>query len=999
MRCKICKLFIFNCVCGPMTKIILFLFILLIPNIASATTYYVRVSGGTSSQCTGTTNSDYGGSGTAQPCAFNHPAWVMGAGSNDNNVFTTAKWTGGDTMIIDSSNSAQYMIGLGMPNTVQCSANFPYDCRLANIPSGTVSSPTRILGSDYTAGCATKPQLWGTQGNNQIFKIINASNVDLECLELTDHSNCGYPVGATGCSRAWGSSSVGTYGMRGIVGVRIANLTLKNLDVHGFAKTGLEIGDLSGVALLTHVNIDGNYFDGFDGDDIQNGGTGAVNAGILNMDYVKIRFSGCEETYPRSASFTTNDYSKCIDQNVGGQGDAFGSNTVLGGSINITNSEISHNTQDGLDFLYCKGCQNINLDKNLLEGNVGNQLKFTGKNVNITNNIIIDNCTYLASTGKVWNTGSFASCRGNGGIAMTPNVPGSVWKIYNNTVISAIGSGGSSAFEINDSVYGQCNGTETYTFKNNVMKSSTNGSNGTQWVTYYNGISNGCRAAFTALTSDHSDSYGFQDTPSGTGNSSSDPLFTSSISNTASTNATAITLQSGSPAKGTGASGVSFWNTSADYNKFPQNSPVDMGALQYGTSAQLQQSGQSCVAGPDCSGGVCTNFTCNGSCTATGGACASGATCCTGTCTASVCAVAGACGDGTVQANLGEVCDGSNLDGSNCIQQGFTAGTLACASNCQSFNTASCTSSVVFPSTPILDSFTRSNSTGISNASWTNILGSMNISSNAALPVLGSNGYDAYYWAPTVFGGDQEVFVTISTKGSNGDDVGLFARWNPTTDSGYKLEPDVAGGTISLYKHTSGASAIVGAAITQAFSSGDSIGMSLLSGTCTIYYKASAGSWASKGTRDCSTFTSAGNIALSSYTGAGATPDIKFTNFGGGTINPIACGNGRKENLEACDGADLGGQTCITQGFTSGTLSCATDCNSFVTTSCVTATVCGNNSQEIGEICDGPDLNSATCASLGFASGSLACNSTCSAYNTTGCVSSASSATGGVIFR
>jgi hypothetical protein len=48
--------------------------------------------------------------------------------------------------------------------------------------------------------------------------------------------------------------------------------------------------------------------------------------------------------------------------------------------------------------------------------------------------------------------------------------------------------------------------------------------------------------------------------------------------------------------------------------------------------------------------------------------------------------------------------------------------------------------------------------------------------------------------------------------------------------------------------------------------------------------------------------------------------------------------------------------------------------------------VCGNNVKEVGESCDGTDLGGQTCASQGFTSGSLSCNATCSAFNVSNCV-------------
>ena len=56
------------------------------------------------------------------------------------------------------------------------------------------------------------------------------------------------------------------------------------------------------------------------------------------------------------------------------------------------------------------------------------------------------------------------------------------------------------------------------------------------------------------------------------------------------------------------------------------------------------------------------------------------------------------------------------------------------------------------------------------------------------------------------------------------------------------------------------------------------------------------------------------------------------------------CGNGVKEGMEACDGADLGAETCVTQGFDAGTLACNATCGGFVTSNCTT---CGDTVCEI----------------------------------------------------
>jgi hypothetical protein len=51
------------------------------------------------------------------------------------------------------------------------------------------------------------------------------------------------------------------------------------------------------------------------------------------------------------------------------------------------------------------------------------------------------------------------------------------------------------------------------------------------------------------------------------------------------------------------------------------------------------------------------------------------------------------------------------------------------------------------------------------------------------------------------------------------------------------------------------------------------------------------------------------------------------------------CGNGVREGTELCDGGDLGGANCLTQGFDGGTLSCTGTCDAFDTSEC---TICGD---------------------------------------------------------
>lgn len=120
----------------------------------------------------------------------------------------------------------------------------------------------------------------------------------------------------------------------------------------------------------------------------------------------------------------------------------------------------------------------------------------------------------------------------------------------------------------------------------------------------------------------------------------------------------------------------------------------------------------------------------------------------------------------------------------------------------------------------------------------------------------------------------------------------------------------------------------------------------------------------------------------------------------GETTAPVElCGNGAIDAPEECDGAALGGQTCMSFGFSGGTLACAPNC--LFDKSMCTSPSCGDGTVDMGEECDcgnqgmtctGAQLANSTCTSLQspkgtpFAGGTLACNSpnSCS-FNKAGC--------------
>jgi|GEM_PF-4403642 len=90
---------------------------------------------------------------------------------------------------------------------------------------------------------------------------------------------------------------------------------------------------------------------------------------------------------------------------------------------------------------------------------------------------------------------------------------------------------------------------------------------------------------------------------------------------------------------------------------------------------------------------------------------------------------------------------------------------------------------------------------------------------------------------------------------------------------------------------------------------------------------------------------------------------------------PIVCGNGITEAGEDCDGADLDGSSCGSLGFDVGVLICNADCT-LDTSDCAMLPpppVCGNGVIEAGETCDAGNFGGQTCLTNGFMGGSLSC--------------------------
>ncbi len=187
-----------------------------------------------------------------------------------------------------------------------------------------------------------------------------------------------------------------------------------------------------------------------------------------------------------------------------------------------------------------------------------------------------------------------------------------------------------------------------------------------------------------------------------------------------------------------------------------------------------------------------------------------------------------------------------------------------------------------FPTTSVLDNFTRANASTLgsnwtlntNSSDWGDALG---IISNTAYDVSYSNG-GAAFWN-TSYSGTLECYITFSTlPTSEFAGIAMSPVLNSTSETYYALTINSGHTSIALIKNTAPNSDTALTSFTQTVSTGDSIGFSRTSaGVMTVYYKASAGSWTSLGTY---TDTSYSCSYLMMTFNDGTT---RLSNFGGGT--------------------------------------------------------------------------------------------------------------------
>ena len=285
-----------------------------------------------------------------------------------------------------------------------------------------------------------------------ILNLTGSSNVEVDCLELTDHSDCVYAHG-----HAWGGTELtcnsesypfGDWAGGGIYAEDASGVGLKNLDIHGFAHYGIWAGRLRDWT-LEDVRVAGNGWVGWDGD-ISGSDS---NTGKMTFRHVTVEWNGCAETYP------DEEPTGCWAQTAGGYGDGIGTGATAG-DWTFEDCRILHNTSDGLDLLYHELGGSIAISRVLAQGNAGNQIKVTG-NTSITNSVLVGNCAFFEGRPFTYHVDA---CRAMGNTLEAAYNGGEQVSVMNSTLYGQ-GDGLVSA----GVRWGACDGSEKLTGRNNVF--------------------------------------------------------------------------------------------------------------------------------------------------------------------------------------------------------------------------------------------------------------------------------------------------------------------------------------------------------------------------------------------------------------------------------------------------------------------------------------------------------------------------------------------------
>jgi hypothetical protein len=566
------------------------------------TTWYVRPDGGTrydasdntNGQCDGKHDAAYPGSGINQPCAVGDYRYLYDDGAYGD--WSKQQWaiSGGDTVII---RGGPWRVGFdtdGMHgNDAQClGGNGPFACTNPTIPSGSPSQPTRILGENYgscSSGNSTiqsnLTQIFGGHGVGAALNLSGAQNVQVSCLEITDHTDCvlhGMPAYPSPCYS--GSPTLSDYDSDGIAtSASTSNVLLQDLWIHGHPANALH-GPIGANITLSRVNASFNGFAGWNFDDGYDNPNGP-NASIA-ASYVTMEGNGCNEEYPIVHSQFPA--TSCYDLNSGGFGDSWSGQDATLASFTCDHCQMFYNTKDGFIGPHTQ-ITNLTITNSMSYGNMGQQWKW-GSTPNSTttfvNNLTVGNCQRMSQQlpGAPMNYSTATGAPG-GHLSMFCRAAGDIFSFYsaaNSSVLMAfnttVGYSG-TMFDLNCRDTNGC-GSTPYVFRDNIMvgylQPNYNPANPqTPGLYYYSDGSD-------AVTEDHNIYYNMRNGGcSGAGDICADPLLINepplTVQSESQFDNFNFNLASNSPAIG---AGISVSGIVGDFNGNSRPSSPSIGAME-----------------------------------------------------------------------------------------------------------------------------------------------------------------------------------------------------------------------------------------------------------------------------------------------------------------------------------------------------------------------------------------------------------------------------------
>jgi len=465
------------------------------------TTWYIRADGGTNTQCTGTTNAAYSGSGTNQACAFNHPYQML----NYSGGWTSFK--GGDTIQFADPSTASHTYYMGEQNSgvgtdwhtqlggicpeANAGGGAGSSCILPAPPSGTASDPTRILGQNagacHDSGHTHLVNPTVLSGIDNAFAVLDTRGTDyveISCIEITQPDTCTDTVGAGQCTDAKNYVHYGGLILNYLTAQGPSNLTLQDVAVVGLAGNGILGSHLnkssSDVFSATDVYVIGNGGAGWNGD---GGGcdTSCETVGTMNLSHVMVDWNGCVavEPYNMTVPDTENAFNYCYGQSDGGYGDGFVQIAAGNMTLNVTNSHFRWNTQDGFDSLHLSDdvttSPAIHISDSWSEGNAGQTFKLgAGAASTAINNVSISNCRILTTASAFpknpsgWALDGADACRASGDHWAFQMNNGTTITLENNTSVGY----GTTMYDVGCAALApncMTNGAK-FIFRNNISK-------------------------------------------------------------------------------------------------------------------------------------------------------------------------------------------------------------------------------------------------------------------------------------------------------------------------------------------------------------------------------------------------------------------------------------------------------------------------------------------------------------------------------------------------